>query len=89
MTLFAAAIPSLRIQVASDIAQYRQDPLGAPVVTAAVVRLLEQGLLRVGNDRYARDNHTYGLTTFGGTTSTREVRRSRSSSSARSIALTL
>jgi DNA topoisomerase-1 len=33
-------------------------------VTAAIVRLLERGLLRVGNDRYARDNHTYGLTTL-------------------------
>ena len=64
MTLFAAAIPALRRQVASDIAQYRQDPLGAPVVTATIVRLLERGLLRVGNDRYARDNHTYGLTTL-------------------------
>jgi DNA topoisomerase-1 len=64
MTLFAAAIPALRLQVASDIAQYRQDPLGARVVTAVIVRLLERGLLRVGNDRYARDNHTYGLTTL-------------------------
>ena len=64
MTLFAAAIPALRLQVASDIAQYRKDPLGARVVTAAIVRLLERGLLRVGNDRYARDNHTYGLTTL-------------------------
>ena len=64
MTLFAAAIPALRLQVARDIAQYRQDPLGARVVTAAIVRLLERGLLRVGNDRYARDNHTYGLTTL-------------------------
>jgi DNA topoisomerase-1 len=64
MTLFAAAIPALRLQVAHDLARYRQDPLGAHVVTAAMVRLLEQGLLRVGNDRYARDNHTYGLTTL-------------------------
>ena len=64
MTLFAAAIPALRQQVASDIAQYRQDPLDARVVMAAIVRLLERGLLRVGNDRYARDNHTYGLTTL-------------------------
>ena len=64
MTLFAAAIPALRLQVARDIARYRQDPLGARVVTAAIVRLLERGLLRVGNDRYARDNHTYGLTTL-------------------------
>jgi DNA topoisomerase-1 len=64
MTVFAAAIPALRLQVARDIARYRQDPLGARVVTAAIVRLLERGLLRVGNDRYARDNHTYGLTTL-------------------------
>ena len=40
MTLFAAAIPGLRLQVARDIAGYRQDPLGARVVTAAIVRLL-------------------------------------------------
>ena len=64
MTLFAAAIPSLRVQVARDIARYRQDPLGSRVVTAAIVRLLDLGLIRVGNDRYARDNHTYGLTTL-------------------------
>ena len=64
MTLFAAALPALRLQVAHDLARYRQDPLGARVVTAAIVRLLERGLLRVGNERYARDNHTYGLTTL-------------------------
>ena len=64
MALFAAAMPALRLQVARDIARYRQDPLGTRVVTAAIVRLLERGLLRVGSDRYARDNHTYGLTTL-------------------------
>ena len=64
MTLFAAAIPALRRQVDRDLGRYRQDPLGVRVVTAAIVRLLERGLLRVGNDRYARDNHTYGLTTL-------------------------
>ena len=64
MTQFAAAVPALRLQVARDLARHRQDPLGARVVTAAVVRLLERGLLRVGSDRYARDNHTYGLTTL-------------------------
>ncbi len=64
MILFAASMPVLRLQVARDIARYRQDALGARVVTAAIVRLLERGLLRVGNDRYARDNHPYGLTTL-------------------------
>ena len=43
MTLFAAALPGLRLQVARDIARYRQDPFGARVVTAAIVRLLERG----------------------------------------------
>jgi DNA topoisomerase I len=64
MTMFAAAIPELRLQVERDMARYRRDPFGAPVVTASMVRLLERGLLRVGSDRYARDNHTYGLTTL-------------------------
>ena len=64
MTLFAAALPALRSQVAHDLARYRHDLLSARVVTAVIVRLLERGLLRVGNDRYARDNHTYGLTTL-------------------------
>ena len=64
MTLFATALPALRLQVEGDLAQYRKDPFGASVVTAAMVRLLERGLLRVGSDRYARDNHTYGLTTL-------------------------
>src|SRR5260370_3662531 len=41
MTLFAAAMPALRLQVARDIARYRQDALGARVVTAAIVRLFE------------------------------------------------
>ena len=31
---------------------------------AAVVRLLEVSLIRVGNDEYARSNHSFGLTTM-------------------------
>lgn len=33
-------------------------------VLAAVVRLLETTLIRVGNDEYARTNHSFGLTTM-------------------------
>ncbi|HLH24149.1 MAG TPA: DNA topoisomerase IB [Chloroflexota bacterium] len=33
-------------------------------VLAAVVRLLETTLIRVGNDEYARNNHSFGLTTM-------------------------
>ena len=31
---------------------------------AAVVQLLEKTLIRVGNDEYARQNHSFGLTTL-------------------------
>ena len=33
-------------------------------VLAAIVQLLEKTLIRVGNSEYARDNHSYGLTTI-------------------------
>ncbi len=33
-------------------------------VLAAIVQLLEGSLIRVGNDEYARSNHSYGLTTM-------------------------
>ena len=31
---------------------------------AAVVKLLETTLIRVGNDEYARDNNSFGMTTM-------------------------
>ena len=33
-------------------------------VLAAIVRLMEVTLIRVGNEEYARTNHSYGLTTM-------------------------
>ncbi|MFX5578721.1 DNA topoisomerase IB, partial [Acinetobacter baumannii] len=33
-------------------------------VLATVVRLLESTLIRVGNEEYARTNHSFGLTTM-------------------------
>jgi DNA topoisomerase-1 len=66
MIAFAEALPSLRSQVAADLRK-RHDATGyLPVnqVIAGIVRLLDRGLFRVGNARYARDNHTYGLTTI-------------------------
>jgi DNA topoisomerase-1 len=60
----AAALPALRNTVVDDLAARQHDVLVPRTVTAAVVRLLDRGLLRVGNERYARDNHTYGLTTL-------------------------
>jgi len=64
---FAASLPALRERVSADLAASTADPasiLQPTRVTAALVRLLDRGLFRVGNERYARDNHTYGLTTL-------------------------
>ena len=66
MLAFADALPELRTRVAADL-RHRPDPAVNPradFVIAGIVRLLERGLFRVGNERYARDNHTYGLTTI-------------------------
>lgn len=62
MLEFAAALPAIREAVSADLA-HSGEP-GTRQVIATVVRILERGLLRVGNERYARDNHTYGLTTL-------------------------
>lgn len=62
---FAEALPTIRHTVDGHLQR-----IAAPDVrdversTAAVVRLLDRGLFRVGNERYARDNETYGLTTL-------------------------
>jgi DNA topoisomerase-1 len=58
---FGAALPRLRRRVARDL---RLRGLPRERVLAAVVRLLERSLIRVGNDEYARDNGSYGLTTL-------------------------
>jgi DNA topoisomerase-1 len=58
---FAAALPGLRKQVDADLAA---SGLTRRRVVAAVVRLLEKTLIRVGNDEYARDNQSFGLTTM-------------------------
>jgi DNA topoisomerase-1 len=58
---FATALPRLRRAVGADL---RRPRLDRRCVTAVVVRLLETSLIRIGNDEYARTNHSYGLTTL-------------------------
>ncbi|HEY6957754.1 MAG TPA: DNA topoisomerase IB [Candidatus Limnocylindria bacterium] len=58
---FAKALPKIRARVDAD--------LGSPKLTrekvlATVVRLLETTLIRVGNEEYAKENQSYGLTTL-------------------------
>ena len=58
---FAAALPALRRQTEADVSL---SGLSRDKVVAAVVQLLEKTLIRVGNDEYARDNGSFGLTTL-------------------------
>jgi DNA topoisomerase I len=61
MVEFARALPGIRARVAEDL---RRPGLAREKVLAAVVQLLEATLIRVGNDDYARQNDSYGLTTL-------------------------
>jgi DNA topoisomerase I len=58
---FAAALPKIRARTAADL---RRPRLPREKVLAAVVQLLEKTLIRVGNEEYARSNHSFGLTTM-------------------------
>lgn len=61
MAGFARALPRIRRRTAADL---KKDGLPREKVLAAVVRLLERSLIRVGNDEYARSNGSFGLTTL-------------------------
>jgi DNA topoisomerase-1 len=61
MADFAAALPALRKRVERDL---RLEGMPREKLLAAVVRLLETTTIRIGNDEYARDNHSFGLTTM-------------------------
>jgi DNA topoisomerase-1 len=58
---FGAALPRLRRRVRADL---RAEGLTRERVLAAVVALLDRTRARIGNDEYARDNRSYGLTTL-------------------------
>ena len=58
---FASALPRIRRRVARDL---RRDGMPRERVIAAAVRLLETTLVRVGNEEYARENRSFGLTTL-------------------------
>jgi DNA topoisomerase-1 len=58
---FGQALPRLRKQVALDL---RKRGMTRERAVAAVVRLLDNGQIRVGNEAYARDNKSFGATTL-------------------------
>lgn len=61
MLLFGKVLPTIRRRVDEDLAQ---PGLPREKVLAAVVRLMEMTLARVGNPEYARQNNSFGLTTL-------------------------
>lgn len=61
LVAFGEALPQLRAQVRKDL---RGRTLNQQKVTALVVRLLDETLLRIGNTAYAEENGSYGLTTL-------------------------
>ncbi len=64
MLAFGQALPRLRARVARDLAPKRNQPVSRNLVLATMVRLLDTTFVRVGNDAYARENGSYGLTTL-------------------------
>jgi DNA topoisomerase-1 len=63
MLAFGQALPIIRARIEGDLAHRG---LSRRKVLAAVIKLLEATLIRVGNEEYARDNGSFGLTTLRG-----------------------
>ena len=61
MIAFGAALAAIRRQVRRDLNRHG---LPKQKVLATVVRLLETSFIRVGNDEYAKENDSFGLTTM-------------------------
>jgi DNA topoisomerase-1 len=61
MLSFGEALPLIRERIHHDLLKHN---LPKEKVVAAVVRLLEMTLIRVGNEEYAKENKSFGLTTM-------------------------
>ena len=61
MLEFSEILPDIRERVERDL---RAADLTRRQILATVVRLLDKTLIRVGNDEYARENRSFGLTTL-------------------------
>jgi DNA topoisomerase I len=61
MLVFGKVLPAIRAQVERDLSKRG---LPRQKVLAAIVRLLEGTLIRVGNEEYAKTNNSFGLTTL-------------------------
>jgi DNA topoisomerase I len=61
MLEFSEVLPLLRSRIERDL---RGEAHTRDQVLATVIRLLDRTLIRVGNDEYARENNSFGLTTL-------------------------
>jgi DNA topoisomerase-1 len=61
IAIFARALPKIRKRVQRDL---KRAGLPREKVLATVVQLLERTFIRIGNDEYARQNNSFGLTTM-------------------------
>lgn len=61
MIQFANALPKIRAHTARDLAA---KGLTRNKVLGTMVRILETGLIRVGNEEYVKQNNSFGLTTM-------------------------
>ncbi len=61
MLIFGRVLPVIRERVSHDLSRHG---LPREKVLAAIVRLLETTLMRVGNEEYAKANKSFGLTTL-------------------------
>jgi len=61
MLSFGAALPKIREQVNKDLSLAG---LTRRKVVAAIVRLLDETCIRIGNEEYAKTNQSFGLTTL-------------------------
>ncbi|MBC7465947.1 MAG: DNA topoisomerase IB [Bdellovibrio sp.] len=58
---FAEKLPAIRDRLANDL---NEKGMGEKKILASVVSIMEQTLIRVGNEEYAKQNNSYGLTTI-------------------------
>lgn len=61
LAAYARALPALRERTEADL---RRPGLPRERVLALIVRLMMRGFFRVGSERYAVDNRTFGITTL-------------------------
>jgi DNA topoisomerase-1 len=61
LLIFSRVLPKLRARVEEDL---KRPGLPRERVLAAIVRLMEMTLFRIGNNEYAKENKSFGLTTL-------------------------